>query len=107
MRRVIPHPRDQGAVCAQCGRKGPGCFWESIYRVLVVDQCNAEQQPVAPLIVEPTDLGLPMLCDGCEQRRRVYEDYAETPELARRVYGADTAEEALRLMGVEEGNGGE
>src|SRR5262245_4397716 len=103
----MPSPRSDHATCAKCGRKGPGCYWESVYKVLVIDQASAEQQPAAPLIVEPGDLGLPVLCDGCEQRRRVFEDFANVPDLVRRVYGAETAEEAFRLMGVEFGRGEE
>lgn len=44
--------------------------------------------------------GLPQLCDGCNTRRKVRAAFAEHPGLARQIYGAATADDALRLLGV-------
>lgn len=40
-------------------------------------------------------------CDDCHTRDKVRADYAADPALAATIYGAATADDALRLLGVD------
>jgi hypothetical protein len=91
MRQCIPAPRSDTATCAQCGKVGPGLFWEN--RLKVLDFGVSGFPPIEP------DTTAPVRCDRCETVARVTREYQVCPQIAAHVYGSATATEALmRLM---------
>jgi hypothetical protein len=55
MRQCIPAPRSDTATCAQCGKVGPGLFWEN--RLKVLDFGVSGFPPIEP------DTTAPVRCD--------------------------------------------
>jgi hypothetical protein len=82
----------KGGLCMLCGAESDGgLYWEPA--PITLDLGIPGVPPLEP------DLSGPVLCDNCEQFYVVGTDYARDAAFARRVYGAPTAAEALRLLG--------
>lgn len=81
----------QGGLCHHCGAESnEALYWEPAPITLDLSEELGK-------IIEP-DMTGPTLCDKCYQVWSIKKHFREDSSLAQRIYGAETAEDAIRQI---------